>query len=91
MLQVLSALDVLQPQHIDFFQEMYPLLERVRHLAGLLATVGVGRAQATMQCRALASTSVPSRTVHQASDVISAISRLKFIRSELILHVREKG
>lgn len=24
MLQVLSALDILQPPHLDFFQEMYP-------------------------------------------------------------------
>jgi hypothetical protein len=24
-LQVLSALDILQPPHLDFFQEMYPL------------------------------------------------------------------
>lgn len=25
LFQVLSALDILQPPHIDFFQEMYPL------------------------------------------------------------------
>jgi hypothetical protein len=24
LLQVLSALDILQPPHLDFFQEMYP-------------------------------------------------------------------
>jgi len=26
LLQVLSALDILQPPHLDFFQEMYPFL-----------------------------------------------------------------
>jgi hypothetical protein len=26
LFQVLSALDILQPPHLDFFQEMYPLL-----------------------------------------------------------------
>lgn len=27
--QVLSALDILQPPHLDFFQEMYPFLSAV--------------------------------------------------------------
>ena len=30
VLQVLSALDILQPPHVDFFQEMYPFRRRER-------------------------------------------------------------
>lgn len=31
LFQVLSALDILQPPHLDFFQEMYPFCININH------------------------------------------------------------
>lgn len=45
--QVLSALDILQPPHLDFFQEMYPFLNTRTRLFR-----GVGRTFSRLRCRA---------------------------------------
>ena len=42
-LQVLSALDILQPPHLDFFQEMYPLLRTVDCYGGRTVRVSSSR------------------------------------------------